>query len=427
MVRIEKQMNTRSRPTAKLRAAFQYLSAASLLAAAATARSQSLDQKPSYKERVGIRFQDFLTRTLAESDSAKRQAIVEDFILRVRAYGSALTEDSAVYFLYQGKAKRVQLAGDINGWKPAAEDLFTRIPQTDLSYLNKTLHPAARFEYKLIVDSSWTTDQLNGRIAIGGYGPNSEIWMPKYRPPETISYRPDISHGRLDTLIIQSKLLNRGHSVFVYLPPGYRVSARKRYQTIFVTDGGEYITLAQMPNVLDNLISEKRIRPIIAVFVDPRTDINDSQTSKRMVDYSMSDTFVSFMIKEVRGRLTKKYAITTEASETAIMGASLGGLISTYAAYTRPDVFGLCAAQSPSYWWKNKAMIRKIEAGPKKNVKFYIDTGTIRDAQEEASEMRDLLKRKGYRIHYEEHPEGHNWVNWRARISSILEYFWGKR
>jgi enterochelin esterase-like enzyme len=39
--------------------------------------------------------------------------------------------------------------------------------------------------------------------------------------------------------------------------------------------------------------------------------------------------------------------------------------------------------------------------------------------------MKSILLEKGYTLHYEEHPESHNWVNWRARISHILMYFWG--
>jgi len=54
---------------------------------------------------------------------------------------------------------------------------------------------------------------------------------------------------------------------------------------------------------------------------------------------------------------------------------------------------------------------------------MYIDTGTIRDAQTHARIMRDTVRAKGYRLHYEEHPEGHNWANWRARIGAFLTFF----
>ena len=403
----------------------KYLSTAALLTASALARTQSLDTRSS-TEATGIRFPDFLRQLESANDSSSKSRLAEEYIAKVRQHGRAVIEDSTIYFLYFGNAKRVAVPGDLNGWNPK-EDSLTRIPKTNLFYLAKSVHAAARFEYKLAVDSTWILDPLNRQQAIGGYGPNSEIWMPLYKPPTEIEYRADILHGRIDTLKIKSKLLNRTHPVFVYMPPGYKQSTRKLYPTMYVTDGGEYITLALMLNVLDNLIAEKRIEPIVAVFVDPRTDLRDIRTSKRMHDYTLSDTFVSFLVHEVLASLTKKYRVDLRAEQTAIMGASLGGLISTYAAFTRPDVFGLAAAQSPSYWWKQDTVITLFERSPKKNLRFYIDTGTIRDTQEKALKMKSVLEAKGYPVHYEEHPEAHNWVNWRSRVSHILEYFWGTR
>ncbi len=166
----------------------------------------------------------------------------------------------------------------------------------------------------------------------------------------------------MDTLSIRCKTLGRTHPVFVYRPHGF-ARTRSQFPVIFVTDGGEYLSLGLMHNVLDNLIAEKRIRPIVAVFIDPRTDIGNSGTSRRMTDYAMSDTFVTFLINDVRSRLLKEYRLTSDPGETAIMGASLGGLIATYAAYSRPEVFGLCAAQSPSYWFNGGAVIRLIRDG----------------------------------------------------------------
>lgn len=411
-------------PPRRLAGAVAYLGTAAMLTALSGKHSLALDKRTS-SEATGTTFPALLQQVI-HTDSASRNEIIEDYIRALQAYGRAVIEDSTIHFIYFGKAKRVSLASDLNGWSPAS-DTLARVPKTDLFYLSKTLHPAARFEYKLVVDSTWILDPLNKQQAIGGYGPNSEIWMPDYSPSKDIEYREGIPHGRIDSLLITSKHLKRSHPVFVYVPPEYKKLSRKRYPVIFVMDGGEYITLALMPNVLDNLIDDGRIEPVIAVFVDPRTNIKDASTSKRMFDYTLSDTFVNFMVDEVRTRVMRKYRIQKHPGQTGIMGASLGGLIATYAAFTRPDVFGLCAAQSPSYWWKNAAIISLIDSTERRPIRVYIDTGTIRDAQEHASKMYGVLQRRGYDVFYREYPEGHNWVNWRARIDDILEYFWKKK
>jgi enterochelin esterase family protein len=407
-----------------LSSTLKFISLASMLTAAASSRAQTIARSDT-QEVLGERFNDFLSRVTAEKDSATRKSIVDAFVKKVKVSGHPVVEDSTVYFMYRGNANRASVPSDLNEWSLTA-DTMKRVAGTNLFYLPKSINEAARFEYKLVIDSTWILDPLNRQQAIGGYGPNSEIWMPHYSPPKEIEYRPNIRHGKLDTLSFKSRLLRRTHPVFVYTPPGYRKS-HVLYPCIYVTDGGEYITLALMLNILDNLIADERIDPIVGIFIDPRTDVRDSQTSKRMIDYSLSDTFVNALITELRPTLLKKYRLTTKPEQTAIIGASLGGLISTYAAYRHPEVFGLSASQSPAYWWKDSAIFKIIEAGPKKPIRFYIDTGTIKDAQPQASRMKNLLESKGYEVMYGEYPEGHNWANWRARLDEILTYFWGRR
>lgn len=209
----------------------------------------------------------------------------------------------------------------------------------------------------------------------------------------------------------------------VYLPPGCTPESGP-YPTIYVMDGGEYLSLARMNVVLDNLTADHRIRPVIGVFMDPRIDPRDSRTSKRMEDYAMSGPFVRCLVEELAPYLRQKYPITTDARETAILGASLGGLIATYAAATRPDVFGLCAAQSSSYHFLDDSIFTAIPSSPTVRARFYLGTGTVRDAREETIRMKDLLTTRGYEVRYQEVPEGHNWVHWRARLADILTYFW---
>ena len=407
----------------KLDRTLRFVSLASILTTAAAAQAQSLTNRDQKSSPSGS-FRSFLSRVEAESDPLARTSLVGRFIDSLISLRHAHIEDSTVYLLYRGKAGRVTVPSDLNGWNPSA-DSMTRVAGTDLFYLSKTLDQRARFEYKFYVDSTWILDPLNLQQAMGGHGPNSEVWMPLYSPPPEIEYRSTVPHGTVDTISFESALLGRIHPVFIYKPPGYKGS-RKSYPVIYVTDGGEYISLALMLNVLDNLIAENRLEPVVGIFVDPRTDVRDPGTSRRMTDYAMSDTFVNALITELRPRLMNKYRLASDPAETAILGASLGGLIATYAAMTHPEVFGLCAAQSPSYWWNNDAVIHLAETTPRKPVRFYIDTGTIRDAEEKAHRMSQVLESKGYRVMYGEYPEGHNWVNWRARLATLLTYFWGK-
>jgi len=381
------------------------------------------DQLHSRPPAFGELFIDFIARTEAMPDTASRRIAVDDFAARAAAYGRPIINDSTVSFFHLGRASRVSVPGDLNGWNPAA-DTMHRIEGTDFFYLSMTVDTAARFEYKLAVDSTWVLDPYNPQQSMGGFGPNSEVRMPGYTPPRDIAPREGISHGSVDTLSFRSRILHSTHPVLVYTPAGYRHS-RRSLPVIYVANGGEYLSLALMKNVLDNLIAEGRIMPVVGVFLVPRTDINDPRTSTAMKDYAMSDDFVRSLVTELRPRLMREYRLRKDPAQTAIMGSSLGGLIATYAAFTRPDVFGLCAAQSPAYWLEGARMITTVEHSPRKDFRMYLDTGTFHDAEQHARPMRDAMRSKGYLLHYEEHPEGHSWANWRARLGTILAFFWG--
>ena len=69
-------------------------------------------------------------------------------------------------------------------------------------------------------------------------------------------------------------------------------------------------------------------------------------------------------------RMRALLPIAQTPARTGIMGASLGGLVATYAAFRHPEVFGFCAAQSPAYWWKEEAMLNALRASRHKIIVF---------------------------------------------------------
>ena len=73
--------------------------------------------------------------------------------------------------------------------------------------------------------------------------------------------------------------------------------------------------------------------------------------------------------KHLKGRLISQASV-------AIGGSSLGGLISCYGAYTRPQLFNNAICMSSSFWWNNEDFKNVILAdGKYKDSKFYLDSG----------------------------------------------------
>lgn len=402
-------------------AALARLAVVSLQVTTALTQSRSVRHIPAHRV-VGEGVPDFIAR-LKSQPRLSREAAVKRFVKRTTGYGRALIEGSTVFFFYHGQARRVSVTGELNEWNPAV-DVMSRVPGTNFHYLFRDVPRHARIEYKIAVDSTLILDPYNNQQAIGGSGPNSEVTMPDYHHPGEVMVQAGTPCGEIEAIEVTSTMLKRTHPVFIYRPYGYQGS-QQRYPSLYVMDGGDYLSLGMMATILDNMISARRIKPLVAIFVDPRTDITRTGTNKRTTDYTMSSTFVNFLARELRPVVERKYRLSISARNRGIMGASLGGLMATYAAWLRPDVFSRSAAQSPSYWWKKGTIIPKISRGRVRPVRFYLDTGTIGDTMGSSRAMRDVLQERGYRYSYAEYPEGHNWGNWRARIPKILEYFWG--
>lgn len=78
----------------------------------------------------------------------------------------------------------------------------------------------------------------------------------------------------------------------MYTPEGYDDTERK-YPVIYLFDSFIYLNRVEVPNVLDNLIREKRLEPMVAVFID-----NPTGTS-RQTELPMNPLFRDFMLTEL--------------------------------------------------------------------------------------------------------------------------------
>jgi enterochelin esterase-like enzyme len=347
-----------------------------------------------------------------------------------------IVEDNLATFVYYGRVGlRVTVPSDLNRWDTKAHEM-SRVGETDLYYLTLELPRDARIDYKFYVDTVWMMDPLNPNSVSGGFGPNSELSMPDYEFPAEIVPNDSIPQGAIEVHHFESKIMNNSRNIHVYLPASYRPLGSKTidaidgggqaeedwtfagtYHTIFVQDGGEYISLGSMVDVLDNLIYAGKIPPVVAVFIDP---------VDRNFEYWANPDYERMIIEEVLPFVREKYDVADEPGKTAVMGASLGGAISLFICANHPDLFGLCGSQSGAFDIDGGMLFDKMEKMPRQPVKFYLDTGVIGDLDSENRRMRDILEMKDYTFMYREFNEGHSWGNWRAHIDDMLVFFWGK-
>lgn len=363
----------------------------------------------------GPKFNAFYKRVMSVPEQ-ERTAIVDSFMATIPSF-PLIEKKTFVYFLYRGNANTVAVPGDANQWNVNAFPM-TRIQGTNLWYKEAEFETDARLDYKFIINgSNWILDTLNPKQFNGGSVANSELVMPDYIQPPEIEFYPDIPHGSISSQTISSTILGNSRTIRVYLPPTYATAVNDSFPVVLFHDGQGYIDLGKSNNVMDYLISGKRIRPIIAVFVPP---VN------RDDEYAFNKTsqFESFIIEELMPIIDAQYRTMNDPASRAMFGFSYGGLITTQICYNHPESFGLCAPFSPSFWANRMEVYYKIFNGPKKNLKIYLDWGTYEGSiMMDATFLKDKLVALGYDVMWNAWNEGHSWGSWRAHLDSALEYF----
>jgi enterochelin esterase-like enzyme len=380
-------------------------------------RVKVFDSYDAFKERV---------TTISNLSEAERTAALDALWKQLNAANQIpFAFGDHVAFLYHGPASSVAVAGDFNEWNPKQDAArATQVANTDLWMLEKTFPADARLDYKLVFDdSNWTLDPANSLQMWSGFGGmNSELRMPDYAYPQVTTRRDDVPHGQLsDKLSIKSKHLGYEVNYRVYTPAGYNAQQLTKLPVVYATDGHEYAADYQgsLVIVLDNLIAEKKLRPTIAVFIDPRDPA--SGFNRRMDEYGENAAYVTFLAEELVPTIDAAYRTHAGPEDRMILGTSLGGLNAAWCGATRAETFGKIAVQSPANFAKYapRTFERYATEPLAEKLQFLITAGTIGDG-DAAPMFAKLLAEKGYRYTLLLTNEGHSWGNFRATLDDIL-------
>lgn len=107
----------------------------------------------------------------------------------------------------------------------------------------------------------------------------------------------------------------------------------------------------------------------------------------------------------------------------------MGALLSAYAFFTRPQVFGFAGVMSPALWFANGEIFPAVEQAPYAQGRLYLDVGTGEgeDTVADARRLHQLLVEKGYRpgeslMYVEDDDADHSEAAWSRRVRTALYY-----
>ncbi|MBU2101813.1 MAG: hypothetical protein KKF80_00305, partial [Candidatus Omnitrophica bacterium] len=385
-----------------------------------------------------------------------RDRALEEFWQRVRNVGTPLMDENQrngkneipVVFLYrQGEEYKdpiesVALAGDMTGWWKKDNRPFVKLQGTDLWYLEESFDARTRLDYRLVLNNhNLILDPLNPRTSATKhrkyYIDNSELAMPDFKEAQELKSKLK-RKPRVEKISVFSEYLKYPHNVLVYLPPNYnKADSSKKYPTVYFQDGKDYLRLTNAARVLDNLITSKKIEPVIGVFVVPPKETNKN----RVTEYMMNNKYVRFFARELVTFIDMHYHTRKDSSSRLVVGYCYGGLISLYIALRFARLFGKVASQSGYVSYKHGQIFHKLKpyftrSQPPAPISFYLSAGkystNIRvngdkleyNFLDDNCNLQMALAAAEFKdVEYRELYDGHSWGCWRNELPDILRHF----
>jgi enterochelin esterase family protein len=322
-----------------------------------------------------------------------------------------------VHFVYYNpNAHDVAVVGEFTQWaaRPAKMD---QIDDSGFFHYSREFPDSARVEYKLVADGNWIVDPFcPNRIDNGVGGENCFFVIGDFRQPPELQWREDVRHGEIEEFDFESELLGNQRRVYVYLPPAYQDQSNSHFPALYVHDGGEYLSRARLPVILDNLAHDGDIPELIAVMVDP---------VGRSIEYRANEKYARFTAEELLPEIEKRYRTRPDRDGRAVMGASLGGLISVYLGLTRPQLFSRVGGQSSALMIAT-AVLEPLVERLETPLALYLDVGEYEPRFIPANQsIASALEAKGCRCMLTVIPAaGHNWTSWSAHLKEMLTFLW---
>jgi predicted alpha/beta superfamily hydrolase len=222
--------------------------------------------------------------------------------------------------------------------------------------------------------------------------------------------------------------LERTRTIRVYLPPGYERS-RRRYPVLYMHDGQNlfddatsYVGEWGVDETLNELARTHKLE-LIVVGIDHGgerrvVELNPWESPEHVPGEGAQ--YLKFVVDVVKPWIDAHYRTRPDRAHTAILGSSLGGLVSHYAIFEYPQVFGAAGIFSPAYWYAPAVFDYTASHPLPRDVRLYFYAG----GQESERMLPDLdaivatLRRRGFpeaKLRVDIAPQAaHNEAAWRA-------------
>jgi predicted alpha/beta superfamily hydrolase len=275
------------------------------------------------------------------------------------------TQNSQEIWVSDSTKEPIFLASNLNNWKPNDTNFQLKFENGFHKISIEDFPDELHFKF---TRGSWETEEVNTfgeSIENRILQKNDEIvylkienWIDTFQKTQEEINEVDVRIWQENMFMSQ---LNRHRRIWVYLPPDYAKNKQK-YPVLYMHDAQNLFGEADSPyqkwevgRTLNKIFYETNWGCIVIGI--------EHGEENRLSEYSPFPNpnhgggegaeYLKFLVETLKPSVDKTFRTLPEAENTLMIGSSMGGLISIFAALQHGNIFGKVAAFSPSLWWSD--------------------------------------------------------------------------
>jgi enterochelin esterase-like enzyme len=285
------------------------------------------------------------------------------------------------------------------------------------------------YGYSIIVDGVRMLDPYNHLLVPNLITPENAVYVPG---PASLPWEVnDVPRGEVHRHFYKSAVAEDDRDYYVYTPPGYDPAAKKTYPVLYLLhgfsdDASGWTAVGHANVVLDNLIAQGKVKPMIVVMPLGYGTMEVIRLGWGAWDHPgvRDQNFGKFreaLLTEVMPKVESEYRITKERNARAVAGLSMGGSESLLTGLNNLDKFAWIGAFSsggiPEEFEKD---FPGLDAKANQRLKLlWIACGTEDHLIAVNRKLREWLKSKGVQHTDIETPGAHTWMVWRRNLAEF--------
>ena len=355
------------------------------------------------------------------------------------AFNQVTIKITSVPQFYTPFLDTIFISGTFNGWN-TSDPAYRMIPQPDGTYSISITGISGSFvEYKF-TRGTWDVEetQLDGSFLPNRsftFTDNMTIENQVANWKDQLGWHTSVGNTKILDMDFYIPQLNRYRRVWIYLPQDY-YTANNSYPVMYMHDG---------QNLFDNVYAafgewnvDETMESIFSSFSTSAIIVGIDNSVERLNEYSpwynidyavggLGDEYASFIVNTLKPFIDGYFRTVSDRQHTAIMGSSMGGLISFFAATEYQNIFSKAGIFSPSFWFSDSVYSFIQQRGHQYDMRYYFlsedNGGTV---VENSNKVIDTLLANGFSsnelIHKTVLGANHNEQFWSSEFGDAFKW-----